>query len=420
MAFKNRKIIRLLLTTLWIAIGAGTIVLLVAAARKKDAKRCSGIYINIHGVSNNFFVDKKDIMDSITAIVGADPIGEKVGSFDLEKMENGLTGNIWVKSAQLFFDNNELLQVNVFEREPVARIFTRVGTTFYIDSSTAMLPLSEKFSARLPVFTDFPSDNATATSVENGLLHNIRDISLAIQKDSFSMAMIDQIDITPQETFEMVPKIGNQVIIFGDGNDIEEKLHNLQLFYQKVITKTGWNYYSSIDLEYKGQIVGKRKGAADYATDSLKTIQLLQAIAANAKKHSEDSIQTTADDNSNEIDSSVIQRSEERDDETIDSADVEQAAPQMAAPVTKPIVPSVPAMVKPKEVKPVVKPEAKQKMVAVLPKTKQLAKPVKKQVATKPAVVIKKPAVATKPKPAAVKPKAVSMSPKEKAQNNDY
>jgi cell division protein FtsQ len=417
MGLGNRKIIRWMITTLWIAIGAGTLVLLVAAARRKEGKKCVGVYINIHGVSNNFFVDKKDIMDSIETMVGGDPTGQTINSFDLEKIENGLTANIWVKSAQLFFDNNEKLQVNVLEREPIARIFTTVGTTFYIDSSIEMLPLSEKFSARLPVFTDFPQEKA-----DTALLTDIKNISLAVQKDSFCMAMIDQIDITPQKTFEMVPKIGNQVIVFGDGTNIEEKLNNLQLFYKKVITKTGWNYYSSIDLQYKDQVVAKRKGAEDKTIDSLKTLQLMQAIAANAKKLSEDSSQTTVQDNNIIVDASSIQQSTERDDEgeSTDTATTEQAQPQKLVPVVKPVEE------KPIKEKPIEKPvEAKPKENVVSPKVKKPDAAIKKQPVTKPVAkpTAKKPEVKKETKPETakpVKPKTVSMSPKEKAANNDY
>jgi len=422
-----------MITTLWIAIGAGTLFLLVAASRKKEEKKCVGVYINIHGVSNNFFVDKKDIMDSIETMVGGDPTGQRIKSFNLEKIEKGLTGNVWVKSAQLFFDNNEKLQVNVLEREPVARIFTTVGTTFYIDSSIEMLPLSEKFSARLPVFTDFPQEK-----LDTVLLTDIKNISLAVQKDSFCMAMIDQIDITPQKTFEMVPKIGNQVIVFGDGSNIDEKLNNLQLFYEKVIIKTGWNYYSSIDLEYKDQVVAKRKGAEDRSIDSLKTLQLMQVIAANAKKLSEDSSQATVEDNSNIIDASSIQQSTERDDEgeKVDTAETETVKPQLIIPSAKPVAVkpkeaiAVPKIVKPNTPQPrIEKPvakhgEAKPKVIEASPKAKQgvasIKKPVTKPVA-KPTIKKPEPKIDVKQKSVIIKPKPVSPKEKEKAQNNnDY
>lgn len=82
--------------------------------------------------------------------------------------------------------------------------------------------MSEGLLARLPVFTGFPSDRQVLTAADSNLLRDIKTISLAIQKDSFSMAMIDQVDITAQRTFEMMPKIGNRVIVFGDATDAEQ------------------------------------------------------------------------------------------------------------------------------------------------------------------------------------------------------
>lgn len=159
----------ILIATLWVALGGATVFLLVAAIKSKEAHRCKGIEINIHGVSNNFFVDKKDILAGITASEKINPVGKAIGSFNLKKMELELEKDIWIKSAEMFFDNNEMLQVTVHEREPVARVFSAQGTTFYIDEELAMLPLSEKFSARLPVFTGFPSDKKVLTKADSSL-----------------------------------------------------------------------------------------------------------------------------------------------------------------------------------------------------------------------------------------------------------
>jgi len=249
---ENRKrysIKGILIATAWILLGTGSVVLLVAAMQKKDSAHCRAIEISITGADNNLFVDEADILHSIKNIEQGDPVGKSIGSFNLKKLETELEKNIWVKAAELFFDNNEVLRVNVQEREPVARVFTVGGNTFYIDYELAMLPLSEKFSARLPVFTNFPSDTKVLSKADSSLLAAIKDISLAIQKDSFRMALIDQVDITPAREFEMIPKIGNQLIVFGNGSDAEEKLSKLQLFYKEVMVKAGWNNYSVINVQ---------------------------------------------------------------------------------------------------------------------------------------------------------------------------
>ena len=316
MAIK-KTIIKKMFTILWLSIGVGTIILLVAAIQKKDAQQCTAVNITIEGVDNNFFVDKKDILHSISSIVGNNPVGEIISAFDLRKLEIDLEKDIWIKTAQLFFDNNNRLMVKVFEREPMARVFTKSGQTFYIDSSLAMLPLSEKFSARLPVFTGFPSDKIVLAKVDSLLLKDILKISLAIQKDTFNTAIIDQVDITPQRNFEMIPKIGNTVIVFGDATDTDEKFNKLQLFYRQVMVKAGWNKYSVLNIQYKGQVVAKRKGAEDKSIDSLRTLQLMQLIAENAEKQSNDSMHMIVQDNeNNSTDFNLVQQSIEREGET--------------------------------------------------------------------------------------------------------
>src|SRR5205814_4527271 len=157
------------------------------------------------------------------------------------------------------------------------------GITFNIISSLSMLPLSDKYSARLPVVTGFPSNKKVLTRADSALLKEIYQVSIAIQKDPFRMAMIDQVDIDAQRNFEMMPKVGNTIIAFGDGKNAEEKFNKLVLFYKEIMRKAGWNRYSMVDVRYKGQVVAKRKDRAEIIADSVHTLQLMQTIAYNAE-----------------------------------------------------------------------------------------------------------------------------------------
>ena len=393
---KKTIIKNMLLFALWSAIGACTIVLLVAAIQKKDANKCAGVDINIKGVSNNFFVDKNDIMETIISINGGRLNEKTVGSFDLQEMEQALQQNVWVKTAQLFFDNNERLQVNVLEREPMARVFTSNGATFYIDSALAMLPLSEKFSARLPVFTNFPTDKKVLLRADSNLLKDILTVSMALQNDPFNMAMIDQVDITPQRTFEMVPKFGNSIIVFGSAKNATEKLDKLSLFYKQIIVKAGWNKYSEINVQYLNQVIAKRKGAEEVKADSLLTLQLINVIAENAERMASDSLQTIAQDNEhNTTNKNIILQSMERDD----NSTIVNPPPAAVAPVL------------PADAKPIIKNETPD--VVKKPAISVTAKPaalIKKPAVSKPAINVSKPII--KPKPVDLKqPKMVMPKP---------
>ena len=364
---KNKKrysIKNILLTILWISIGAGIGVLLVAAMRKKDAQLCKSIDITITAANNNIFVDKKDIADAITIIANGNPVGKTIGALNLRMMETQLKKNIWVNNADIFIDNNGVMVVNINERVPVARVFNTLGSSFYIDDAIAVLPLSEKCSPLLPVFTNFPVGEQQLLKADSNLLMDIKTISLAIQKDTFMMAMIDQVDITPQRNFEMVPKIGNQVIVFGDASATTEKLAKLKIFYQQVMVKAGWNNYSVINVQYKNQVVAKRRGAEDVTADSLRTLQLMQMIVNNAEKQAEDSLQNQVQGNDNTApDSSMIQQSIQRDEHTETSNTIENPIATI-----QPKVPPVLNSNQPAKNKPAKNPISIQNQKPVVPK----------------------------------------------------
>ena len=253
----NRHIKKLFILSFWLVIAAGIMVLLVAAMNTQRLKTCKGYSITIRGESQNLFLDKKDIAAILIAQGGIR--GQVLKGFDLRGLENQLKNNVWVKDAELFFDNNQVLQIRIEERSPIARLITLGGNSFYIDSSGERLPLSDKFSARLPVFTSFPSEKDNVNKTDSALTRHIILISEYLNKDPFWMAQIAQVDIQPDRTFEMIPVVGSHTIVFGDGNDYEKKFRRLLLFYQQVLSKTGLDVYDRLNVTYDRQVIGVKK-----------------------------------------------------------------------------------------------------------------------------------------------------------------
>jgi cell division protein FtsQ len=367
---KGRTIWKWVTNILWCAVGISTLVLLIAAMRQKDNRHCRRIDISIDGAVDNFFVDKKDILNVLSTVAGGNPVGQPAGNCNLLRMEAALKKNTWIKEAQLFFDNNDVLQVKVAEREPVARVFAKDGNSFYVDSSTVRLPLSDKFAARVPMFTGFPAVGNKLPLADSALLADIKTLGQCIRQDSFCMALIEQVDIDAQRGFEMVPKIGNTIIAFGNVSDAVAKLERLKLFYKQVMPKAGPNYYSRINLQYAGQVVAARRGAADITMDSLRTMELLKLLALRAEERAGDSAQTFLQDNpANTLDSNSVLQSVERDDEggapesggqlptnnTVTIPSATAPSPTVAAPAAA-VAPSQPASASPKPAAPAARP----------------------------------------------------------------
>jgi cell division protein FtsQ len=262
-----------LITAFWILFAIATTVLLGAAMQVKSAKHCSDIKIEIDGVEDHLFVDEKEVLTLLSKT--GEIKGAEVSKVNLRVLESRLEKNPWIQNAELFFDNNFVLQVKILETEPIARIFTVSGSSYYIDSSSRRLPLSESVSARVPMFTSFPSDNLKLSSPDSAVLEDVKHIATFIKQDSFWIAQVAQIDITPKRTYQMVPVLGNQIVELGDATNIEKKFQRLYAFYKNVWAKTGFEKYSTIDVQYEGQVVAVRKGMGAPAEDSVRAMELL-------------------------------------------------------------------------------------------------------------------------------------------------
>jgi cell division protein FtsQ len=284
----KKQILKIVLLVTWVVLGGGVLVLLVAARNIKNSKTCKGILVEISGVKEFLFLDKKDILQIINTGSEGAPEGMAVADFNLGKLENLLKRNVWVRDANLFFDNNLWLHVNVVEKEPVARIFTLGNTTFYIDSAGSRMPLSTKMNVRLPVFTGYPSNRSMSGASDSMLLKHIRTLSQYILNNEFWMAQVAQVAITPEHNFEMVPTIGRHIIQFGDGENYEDKFKRLFIFYSQVLSRVGFDKYSKVIVQYDKQVIGINKGPVP-KIDSLQALKNIKKMIDESRRISEDS-----------------------------------------------------------------------------------------------------------------------------------
>lgn len=271
---------------LWIAIGSGMMLLLVAAIGKKNKQVCRNYSIVINGAKNNLFIDEKDVLYLVAAYSKGKIKGEPVTSFQLHKIEKLLEDNVWIKDAELYFDNQDVLHIQVTEREPVARIITTDNGSFYIDATLKIMTLSEKHSARVPLFTGFPEKNKW-NKKDSLLMNNISTIAAYINNDPFWSAQVSQVDITSSQTFEMIPVVGNHVVQLGTAENIDKKFKKLFIFYKQVLTKTGFDKYGNINVQFAGQVVATPRGSSPVMIDSARlknNVQLLLQKAQQAKE----------------------------------------------------------------------------------------------------------------------------------------
>lgn len=273
------SISKVLIVIIWIAIGSGLLTLLIAANKKEQTHLCKDVFIKIKGVGETFYIDKGDIITILKNGSDKKLIGQPLTKINLAGMEKLLEKSSWVEDAEIYFDSQDVLHITATERQPVARIFTRMGTSYYIDSAAVRLPLLQKMSVRVPLVTNFPGGKKLK-SQDSVLLKNIKELAMFVVNNPFWNAQVAQIDIVDEKNIEIIPTIGNHIIRIGSATNIEEKFDRLFVFYKKVLSKTGFDHYSIVDVQYKNQVVATQRGTVS----KVDALQLKKNIAELMKK----------------------------------------------------------------------------------------------------------------------------------------
>lgn len=254
---QNRK--QIVLKIVWSIIGLALLFLFIIAWKEKAIKICQGVEVEMVGENTTaLFMNEQEIAQIL--VLQNCKKGISMQQLNLPFLEHYLEHTGWIKNAELYFDNQFILQVKIEQRIPIARIFSVTGNSFYVDQEAKRLPLKQLSILRLPVFTGFTSNQEKLSKPDSLLLNEMVHFATIINKDSFFNAQIAQINIAPNGDFEMIPSLGDHLVLFGKPDSLENKLNRLYTFYKKIWLPSGINAFQVLDLRFDHQIVALNKG----------------------------------------------------------------------------------------------------------------------------------------------------------------
>jgi len=206
---------------------------------------CKELRIEIVDVPDQNYLTNDDIANRI-AKAGLSPVGKDLSAISTTAIENELKGNRLIKRAECYKTIDGTVRIKVYQRVPVLRVFS-TKENYYVDSDGEKMPVPSNFAAYVPVASGSIGDEY-ATS-------RLYEFALFLQQDKFWNSQIKQIYVAPTGDIELTPAVGDHQIILGKIDNYKENLEKLRLFYEKGLSKTGWNKYSVINLKFKNQVV---------------------------------------------------------------------------------------------------------------------------------------------------------------------
>ena len=285
MNFK-RTIQRVLFVAFWIGIGTGMILLLAAAIRGRNKEKLRAYTIEIKAGPGGSFLSQGDV-ERLLQRSTAGVKGELLALFNLRQVEQKIKSHVWIRDVQLYFDNQDVLHVQVQEKIPLARVFTVSGGSAYVDEQGRLMPLSLIKTVKVPVFPGL-SDSVLSKKPDTVLLQQVFTMSKLLARDSFWASQVAQIDYTPAQQWELIPVVGDHVVKLGSLTDVEAKLRRLMIFYQQVLSKAGLSRYRMIDVRFNGQVIAGSMGSA--RVDSMQLRRSVEKLLRDATAAENDTV----------------------------------------------------------------------------------------------------------------------------------
>jgi len=227
---------------------------------------CSGIVISITDSSDYHFVTKRQLLNLVRGNNG-EMVGRPVKSVSLSEIENRLNLLRELKAVEVYMTVDGTLNVYADQRNPVMRVIPDEGGDYFIDEEGMLVRRKNLYTPRLHIIGGninisqalLDGISLLDTSIKNSVLKDIYHFVRHINSDSFWSAQIDQIYVDSREEIDLIPRVGNHQVHLGTFENYEAKLKNLAAFYDRVMPAMGWNKYSLINLEFKDQIVCRKR-----------------------------------------------------------------------------------------------------------------------------------------------------------------
>ncbi|MEN3325044.1 hypothetical protein VP395_14995 [Mariniflexile soesokkakense] len=162
----------------------------------------------------------------------------------LNELENALKSNPMIKKAEVYITVNGTLNAEIEQKTPIARVSTNVS--YYIDDDGLYMPLSNNFSARVPLVTGY---------VEKNDLKNIHIVASKVNEDEFLKKHVVEIHQGINKVIYLKLRQCQFLVQLGNVTFLDKKINNLKAFYQKNLKEKTLDSYSKVNLQFENQVV---------------------------------------------------------------------------------------------------------------------------------------------------------------------
>lgn len=227
----------------------GLIILIIGlfafTSKRNAARKVLGVTIEFVG-EQNIYVTESMVNKLLIQNQGrVTNVGEE--TLVLNKVEEKLDAHKMIAESDVYLSVNGRLKAKIIQRTPIARV--QAKQSFYIDETGNTMPLSDNFSARVPLVSNVTEKDVNA----------VFPLVKKIREDDFLKKHVVGVFQNNKSEFVLQLRENDFTVNFGKTVNINRKVGNFKAFYQKALRDNSLGKYKSVSLKYSNQVVCTKK-----------------------------------------------------------------------------------------------------------------------------------------------------------------
>jgi cell division protein FtsQ len=196
---------------------------------------------------DNYFITHEMVNNLLIQNSGK-PLSIKKEKVDLNTLETVLDDHEMIEKAEVFSSIDGSLNAHIKQKTPIVR-YVSDNAKYYFDNKGDRIPLSENFSARVPLVVG---------QIKNDKKSDYVFLFNEIAKDDFLKKSITGLTILPSGGVVMTNRDYDFKIYFGNPIHVNKKLKNYKAFYKHAIKDTLIKNYKTVNLIFIDQVVCRK------------------------------------------------------------------------------------------------------------------------------------------------------------------
>lgn len=216
-----------------------------------EQRMCTGVTITVHDTAELKFVTARELANEL-ADFPSTARSRRLSTINMDSLEQMLQTIDKIETVSVNALTDGKIHIDINPMRPVARIFDDMGQSYYINRTGKRIIADARYHLDVPVVQGTFHDESFPAV-------NILPLIDYIASDSAWTHAISMIKVDSPRDVILIPVIRGHVINIGEPRDFPDKFARIQAMYRKVLPVKGWEYYDTLSVKWRGQVVATRR-----------------------------------------------------------------------------------------------------------------------------------------------------------------